>query len=63
MSFEDFEGMTVKDGFLIIRVKADKSPNKSSSGKTYILYKTGKAKQMEDDSYVQLTWYKYPPRT
>ena len=62
MDFEDFEGITVKDGYLMIRVKADENPIRSSTGKTLILYKTGKAKQMDDNSYVQLTWYKYPSR-
>ncbi|MHA1304129.1 MAG: hypothetical protein ACTSPI_10555 [Candidatus Heimdallarchaeaceae archaeon] len=59
---EDFEGIAVEDGYLIVRVKASENPRPSSTGKTYLLYTTGKAKQMSDMSYVQLTWYKYPPR-
>ena len=58
----EFEGIMVKDGYLIIRVKADENPRPSSSGKTLLLYSVGKAKRMSDDSYVNLNWYKYPPR-
>ena len=62
MSLDDFEGIKVEDGYLIIRVKASDDPKWSSSGKTLINYTTGKAHVMSDDSRVQLTWWKYPPR-
>jgi len=61
IDLNEFEGIMVKDGYLIIRVKADENPRLSSSGKSYLLYSVGNAK-MSDDSRLNLNWYKYPPR-
>ena len=62
IDLNEFEGIMVKDGYLVVRVKADETPRMSNSGKTFLLYSVGKAKQMTDGSYVNLNWYKYPPR-
>lgn len=62
IDLNEFEGIMVKDGYLVVRVKASESPRSSQSGKTLLLYSVGKAKQMSDGSYVNLNWYKYPSR-
>ena len=62
MDLNNFEGVKVEDGYLVVRVKAADIPKPSSTGKTLINYTTGRATKMSDDSFVQLTWYKYPPR-
>ena len=62
MSLDNFEGIKIEDGYLIIRVKASDNPKWSGSGKTLINYTTGKARVMPDQSRVVLTWWKYPPR-
>jgi len=61
IDLNEFEGIMVKDGYLIIRVKANENPPLSSTGKSYLLYSVGNAK-MSDDSRLNINWYKYRPR-
>jgi len=61
IDLNEFEGIMVKDGYLIIRVKADENPRGSSTGKSYLLYSVGNAK-MSDDSRLNLNWFKYSSR-
>jgi hypothetical protein len=52
------EGIEIKDGYLIIKVKADADPRLSGSGKSRVLFSTRGNIKMPDGSSVGLNWYR-----
>lgn len=56
----EFEGVAVRDGYLVVRVKADPDPRPSRSGKTLILYSTYGNLRLPDGSRVGINWYRFP---
>ena len=57
---KDYEGVTVENGYLVVRVKADPHPKRSKSGKTLINYSTRGNQTLPDGSKVGINWYRYP---
>jgi len=58
VDLNEFEGVTIDEGFLIVRVKADENPKVSGSGKSRVLFSTRGNIAMPDGSKVGVNWYK-----
>lgn len=58
MDLNKFEGVTVEDGYLIVKVKANPNPERSKSGKSLINYSTHGNITLPDGSKVGINWYR-----
>ncbi|GAI45226.1 unnamed protein product [marine sediment metagenome] len=58
MDLNEFEGVTVEDGYLIVRVPADSDPQRSRSGKSLINFSTRGNMLLPDGSKVGINWYR-----